>query len=211
MSEMSQRAFARHMGVTLRAVQKAIASSRIALNENGKIDAESAAADWHRNTDEGRKSFTDLSRHSGSSAGAMPASVGDYDIDVDLDDMPTSSSAPAQSSSAGAKEDAIQREYRTARAAREKTRHERERLELDQLRGNLIEVSEAQRLAFTALRTVRDAIMNISVRVMDEFAAETDPTRIQLRLEEELTNALNSINATAILSEAEDEEADGGD
>ncbi|UVA80458.1 hypothetical protein [Pandoraea commovens] len=211
MSEMSQRKFALHMGVTLRAVQKAIASRRIALNENGKIDSDVAAAAWRRNTDEGRKSFSDLSRHSDVPAGAMPAA--DDDIDADLDDMPTSTGEPPPPppSSAGAKEDAIQREYRTARAAREKTRHEREQLELDQMRGNLIPVSEAQRLAFTALRTVRDAIMNISVRVMDEFAAETEPSRIQLRLEEELANALHSINADAILSESEDDDSDGGD
>ncbi|WP_331708738.1 hypothetical protein [Pandoraea sputorum] len=211
MSEMSLRAFARHMGVTLHAVQKAIKSARIAVNENGKIDAETAAAAWRRNTDEGRKSFADLSRHSGANAGATLMPDASDDMDADLEEPSSSDGATGQPSAAGAKEDVIQREYRTARAAREKTRHEREQLELDQLRGNLIEVGEAQRLAFTALRTVRDAIMNISVRVMDEFAAETDPSRIQLRLEEELSNALHSINEAAILSEAEDDDSDGGD
>lgn len=62
MAEMSQRAFARHMGVALNAVQKAIKSGRIALNANGKIDAAIAETAWRRNTDESRRSFTDLSR-----------------------------------------------------------------------------------------------------------------------------------------------------
>lgn len=47
---MSRRAYARHRGVTLRAVQKAIKAGRIQL-VGDKIDAQAADAQWHRNTD----------------------------------------------------------------------------------------------------------------------------------------------------------------
>jgi phage terminase Nu1 subunit (DNA packaging protein) len=48
---VSLRAFARHRGVTLRAVQKARDSGRIVL-VNGKVDLEASDAAWTANTDE---------------------------------------------------------------------------------------------------------------------------------------------------------------
>ncbi len=47
---LSQRGYARHRGVTLRAVQKAIEAGRISLIE-GKIDPEVADIQWDKNTD----------------------------------------------------------------------------------------------------------------------------------------------------------------
>src|SRR5271169_4008044 len=47
---MSLRAYARHRGVSLRAVQKALASGRIAAREDGRLDAEVADVNWSRNT-----------------------------------------------------------------------------------------------------------------------------------------------------------------
>jgi hypothetical protein len=47
---MSLRAYARHRGVSLRAVQKAIASGRIAARADGRLDAATADANWARNT-----------------------------------------------------------------------------------------------------------------------------------------------------------------
>src|SRR5271168_472174 len=50
MEPMSLRAYARHRGVSLRAVQKALASGRIAAREDGRLDAEAADTNWARNT-----------------------------------------------------------------------------------------------------------------------------------------------------------------
>src|ERR1700689_3343574 len=47
---MSLRAYARHRGVSLRAVQKAIASGRISARADGLLDAATADANWARNT-----------------------------------------------------------------------------------------------------------------------------------------------------------------
>src|SRR6266852_5587299 len=47
---MSLRAYARHRGVSLRAVQKAIKSGRIAAREDGRLDADVADVNWARNT-----------------------------------------------------------------------------------------------------------------------------------------------------------------
>src|SRR5467141_1790843 len=51
MAGLSQRAYARHRGVTHRAVQKAIEAGRITRNPDGTIDPEKADAQWATNSD----------------------------------------------------------------------------------------------------------------------------------------------------------------
>ena len=51
MAGLSQRAYARHRGVTHRAVQKAIKTGRITTNSDGTIDPARADAQWTANTD----------------------------------------------------------------------------------------------------------------------------------------------------------------
>jgi hypothetical protein len=196
MAKLGQRAFARHVGVTLHAVQKAIKSGRITVDEEGKIDAESATIAWRRNTDETRKSFADLSRSNRATAAEEslpPADSDDGDFPAD---------AP--------KDDPSLARYRESRAAREQTRHERELIELDRLRGSLIDVSEAQRIGYTAFRTLRDAVLNVPVRVKDLLAAETDATRVEMMLDRELTAALAAIDFAAMMND-QDPDDDGSD
>lgn len=50
---MSLRAYSRHRGCTLRAVQKAIESKRIAKTPEGQIDSDAADVAWQANTDHG--------------------------------------------------------------------------------------------------------------------------------------------------------------
>src|ERR1035438_5708776 len=50
MEPMRLRAYARHRGVCLRAVQKALKSGRIAAREDGRLDADVADANWSSNT-----------------------------------------------------------------------------------------------------------------------------------------------------------------
>ena len=52
MAIMSQRAYARHRGVALFAVQKAIKSGRISTTAKGQIDSDVADEEWARNTRE---------------------------------------------------------------------------------------------------------------------------------------------------------------
>jgi hypothetical protein len=53
MALVSQRAYAKHRGVSLAAVQKAIKAGRIRTAADGKIDVEQADRDWERNTNYG--------------------------------------------------------------------------------------------------------------------------------------------------------------
>ena len=48
---MSLRAYAKHRGVAMSAVQKAIRAGRIPTTADGKIDPAQADAEWARNTE----------------------------------------------------------------------------------------------------------------------------------------------------------------
>jgi hypothetical protein len=99
-------------------------------------------------------------------------------------------------------------EYRKARAERERTRAKREALELEMLRGKLIDVEEASRLAFTAFRGLRDAFENVPARVKDQLAAEADPFRIEQQLGAEIAAVLSSFDASTAVREKPDEDDD---
>ncbi len=49
--ELSQRAYAKHRGISESAVRKAIKNGRIARNKNGKLDPQKADKEWQKNTD----------------------------------------------------------------------------------------------------------------------------------------------------------------
>lgn len=55
MARLSQRAYARHRGVSLSAVQKALESGRITSEKDGTIDPAKADIQWQQNTDPGRR------------------------------------------------------------------------------------------------------------------------------------------------------------
>lgn len=192
---MGQREYARHRQCALRAVQKAIEAGRIktVLDAAGraKIDSEQADRDWVHNTDPAKQSLLHGAGPSAASA-SLPA-AGSEDEAESLE-------------SSGAADDNAA--YRQARGEREQLRLQRDRYELEQLRGSLISVDEAKRLAFTAFRSLRDAVLNVPARVKDQCAAETDALRIEQLLDAELSAALGGFNADQVLSEIDDEDDD---
>jgi hypothetical protein len=82
-------------------------------------------------------------------------------------------------------------------------------LEFKKRTGQLIDVGEARRLAFTAFRTLRDAILNVPARVQAEFAVETDPLVIATRLQEELQVALSAFSVEQAVADAGDDDDAG--
>lgn len=118
--------------------------------------------------------------------------------------------AEAGASSASAEPDEPQdgdtTQFRTARAARERTNADRAALELEQLRGRLIDLADAQRLAFTAFRSLRDAVLNVPARVKDQCAAMTDALAIEQLLDAELGTALGGFNPDKVLADSDDDD-----
>lgn len=184
LTEVSLRAYARHRGVALSAVQKAITNGRITKLPNGKLNIAQADAQWAANTDIGKRNVQ---------FDAPPSD------DLNLDDDESESKVAANS------------EYQKHRTEREKIRSKKEQIELDKLLGATLQLDDAMRMTFTAFRTIRDAIMNVPARTKDLLAAETDPYRIEQMLEQELANALQAIDLKTMMNEQnQDEETEDG-
>lgn len=118
------------------------------------------------------------------------------------------SAPPASSGADELVDDEDTGKFRRARADREETNAETARLELEQLRGRLIDLDEAKRLAFTAFRSLRDAVLNVPARVKDQCAAEADALTIEQLLEAELISALSGFDAARVLVDTDTDNDD---
>jgi len=165
MPVVSLRAYAKHRGVTLKAVQKAIQSGRIRTTSDGKIDVDRADADWVRNTGPRQASI----------ASSSPA--------------PRRAQTPAESprpepAAAGPLD------YARARAVRENYLARLAKIEFEERSGKLVSRDEVQVAAFNKFRTFRDGMLNIPDRVAAVLAAESDPVRVHEILATEIRKAL---------------------
>jgi hypothetical protein len=195
MALMGQREYARHRNCALRAVQKAIESGRIKTVQHGArqmIDAEQADLDWQLNTDPAKQSLL-------HGTGPAPTSAGADETEAD-DGLGDDEPAPPAGEMSSA--------YREARGEREQLRLKKEQFEFDQQRGQLIDIDEARRLAFTAFRTLRDSVLHVPARVKDQCAATTDALLIEQLLEAELSDALSKLDPDRMLAELVDEDDD---
>jgi hypothetical protein len=212
MALMGFREYARHRQVTLRAVQKAIEAGRISLVEiDGarKIDSDQADRDWRVNTDPAAQSLL-------YSAGPAVAGVmnNQPQADAGLATGPGAamSAAPGSANAASEPEDEPASsdqttEYRIERAKRERIRREREEIELEEIRGNYIPLSEAELTVFTAFRTLRDSMLQVPTRIKDRCAAATDPFMVEQIIEAEVAATFARFDpAKMVLSSADDEE-----
>ena len=168
-SPMSLRAYAKHRGVALSAVQKAIRAGRIAPTADGRIDPAQADADWQRNTAPRPERRMGITRK--GTAGSTR--------------LPVSPPAPDSTSLGGG--------YATARAVREQYLARITKIQHDQLAGKLISRDEVAVEEFNEKRIIRDGVLNIADRVAAQLAAETDEKKVHQILTTELRNALNGI------------------
>lgn len=162
MALISQRAYAKHRGVSLAAVQKAIKAGRIRTAADGKIDAAQADADWERNT--GPRQQT------GKAASSVPP--------------PKPAPAPAAEPMPGGLD------YARARAVRENYMARLAKIDFEERSGKLVSRDEVQVAAFNKFRTFRDGMLNIPDRVSALLAAESDASKVHGSLTSEIRKAL---------------------
>lgn len=189
---MGYREYARHRGVSLGAVQKALRDGRITANEEKKIDSAVADRDWAINTDASRIAV---------SAIEVAAPLAQKEISFAAPaggewDKPAGEELTGNDKSAS--------EYREHRSKREYYVAAKHKLEYEQLLGQLINVDDAKRIAFTSFRSIRDSVLNVAARIKDQLAAETDPHVCEELLERELSAALASVDVGKLNAEAED-------
>ena len=164
---VSLRAYARHRGVSLRAVQKAIQAGRITTTPDGKINIERADAEWERNTSPQQR--------------AVPAPVRQSPVVArEPADVPQRTDLSGTGSL----------DYAKARAIREQYLARLAKIEFEERSGKLISRDEVQVAAFNKFRTFRDGMLNIPDRVAAVLAAESDPHKVHEVLTTEIRKAL---------------------
>src|ERR1700676_3999125 len=165
---MSLRAYARHRGVSLRAVQKALKSGRICAREDGRLDADIADTNWARNTAPppqfAAKPASKLAAQKPAQTKVAPEPAHHHS---DTHPLARQSSEPPRLESG--------LEYSKARAVRESYLARLAKIDYEQRTEKLVSRDEMQVAAFNRYRTFRDGMLNIPDRLAAVLAAETDP------------------------------------
>ena len=182
MTGVSQRAYARLRGVTLRAVQKAIATRRISLGADGTIDPATANAEWERNTFAGKT----LHQVGGDQPQAAP---------------PGPRPAPQRAGSGVLGQPEVSNDpvaaYLRARAVSETFKAKTAQLEYEERTGKLIQATKAGEYAVQWSAIVGDALSAYPDRVAPLVAAAKTEAEIHRILAGE-TNALRRKMSKAI-------------
>ncbi|XYJ11803.1 hypothetical protein ACSUZJ_07380 [Telluria sp. B2] len=194
MALMGYRAYSRHAGVTLRAVQKAIEAGHIVVTADKKIDSDQADRDW-RNSDAVQRPAVSMTQPAKRPVAPAPAESG-TGVEPDFDDGADGEPEPEG--------DSTTRDYRAHRADREKYSALKQKLEYEQLAGELIPVEEAKRIAFTTFRGIRDSVLNVPTRLKDQLAALTDPHECERIMDAALSAALAGIDVGKLLQDQDD-------
>ncbi|GIX10362.1 MAG: hypothetical protein KatS3mg116_2072 [Elioraea sp.] len=170
---VSQAALARMLGVSDTAVRKAIAKGRIRRRADGLIDADEALRDWRRNAAQPRPA--PLAEPSASAAAPAPTTP-----------EPQESDAPAPRTGPTIVD--LQRASLALKTQRQK-------LDLEARRGELVERAKVERAVFDFARRMRDAWANWPPRVAAQIAARlgADPHAVEAALAAEVRRHLQEL------------------
>ena len=160
---LSIRAYARHRGVSHVAVKKAIDSGRITPEADGTIEPNRADLEWAQNTVSARKP---------ASAKAAPAAASEPSRARAME--PTEPAAPVLSTGGTS--------LLQARTVNEVVKAQTNKVRLAQLKGDLVDRSQAIAHVFRLARTERDAWLNWPARVSATMAAQLDVDAYALHL-----------------------------
>ncbi len=178
---MSLRAYARHRGVSLRAVQKAIASGRISARVDGLVDAPTADANWARNT----------------APRPIPAAkvpVKRAVVKVAPEGAHHHADRPAVREPVEPPRLQSGLEYSKARAVKESYLARLAKIDFEERTEKLVSRDEMKVAAFNRYRTFRDGMLNIPDRLAAVLAAESDPRRTHELLATETRKALTEFS-----------------
>lgn len=196
-ARLSVRAFAKRIGVSHTAIQKGIASGRLKASV-GKDHGQSFIADADLAEKEWSAGATRLSPRAAQAATRDPApqalSPAPPPPVVGEPVQPTEAAAsgapvPGQPPPAGMASSLADAQMRV--------QYQREvqlYLDNEKERGRLVDAAEARREAYRCARSVRDALLNIPDRIAGELAAESDVTRVHVRLDAEIRQALELLH-----------------
>jgi len=173
---MSLRAYARHRGVSLRAVQKALKSGRIAAREDGRVDAAVADVNWARNT----------------APRPLPASKPAKSAVSQQNSHHHSVPPNREPSEPPRLESGL--EYSKARAVRESYMARLAKIEFEARTAKLVSSDEVSVASFNRFRQFRDGMLNIPDRLAAVLAAEKNPRQVHELLATEIRKALTEFS-----------------
>jgi len=194
---MSLRAYARHRGVSLRAVQKALKSGRISAREDGRLDAEVADDNWARNTAPRPQPPPKPASQLPATKLAVPTTAPER-AHHHSDTHP----ATRQSSEPPRLESGL--EYSKARAVRESYLARLAKIDFEERTEKLVSRDEMRVAAFNRYRTFRDGMLNIPDRLAAVLAAESDPRQVHELLSTEIRKALAEFSNANVATSAND-------
>lgn len=183
---MSLRAYARHRGDALSAVQKAIADGRVSAgavrrDETGRltgIDQEIADRDWASNTDP----VEALKNHKWP-AGLLDTAERQMPESLPAKDEPPASAADSKG-------------YLDARTREKEFQAKQAELNYLERVGELVSAADVRGEQIEIYRELRDKLEQLPARVSQKLAAETDPQRIEHALSTEIRITLNELSRT---------------
>ena len=172
---LSIRAYARHRGVSHVAVKKAIDSGRITPEPDGTIEPNRADLEWAQNTVSARKP---------APAKAAPAAV---EPPRARTIEPAEPAAPVLSTGGTS--------LLQARTVNEVVKAQTNKVRLAQLKGDLVDRSQAIAHVFRLARTERDAWLNWPARISAQLAARlnVDPHTLHVALESAVREHLQEL------------------
>jgi hypothetical protein len=171
---ISLRAYARMRGCSLTAVQKAIASKRVAPLPDGTIDPERADQDWAKNTFAG---------HTLNRAPAKPPRA-----------TAKAAAQPPVIPPAGEVTSDPVAQYLRARAVNETFKAKVSQLDFEERSRKLIPAARASEYAATFSAIVKDALLSMPDRMAPMLAAVDDEKTVHRMLAAEVTAVLRKVN-----------------
>ena len=182
---ISLREYARRRGVSHVAVMKAIKVGRITPEPDGSLDPVKVDAQWDDQTDPARRPEAPEDERAGTDqtpAASDPDNSGDEVAQV----RPPTAAEPAPQGAAT---------FTQARTAHEIAKAQRARIEVQQLRDEVVDRAQATSEVFRLARRERDAWVNWPARVAALMAAELglDAHAMQKVLEGHVRDHLNEL------------------
>lgn len=184
MAGLSIRGYARHRGVSHTAVRKALATGRIRLGEDGKINPTAADQQWTTSTNLSKPRNSVLGVPKKRRAPDAPSDpLGSPGLDEHVAPPATDPGATRLVSS-----------YAASRAAREAYLARLAKLEFEERSGKLVDADEVRAQIFGLGRRLRDALMGLPDRLAPVLAGQTDQAEVHRMLAQEILASLAELS-----------------
>jgi transcriptional regulator with XRE-family HTH domain len=192
---ITQREFARRMGVSPQAVSKRVRAGRLTLAPDGRLDPVLAEHEWNatREPEGDAPERPALSARPSKPARATPDRSADSGA-RGITGATEASPDPAQASRAVVAPGGAQPgTYAQAKTADAVFRARLRQLEFEVKSGALVRADDVSNRWFERARAVRDRLLSIPVRLAPEVAAMTDIHEVRRRLDEEIRIAIKEL------------------